>query len=79
MMEMTRYVTQRDNCLNVSQFTRQSQAQAGDIDQELDIICQHFHGVSMGGSSTWDKVEVEQEDSRPEEVDLLPSNCQLGG
>ena len=52
---------------------------SGDIDQELYIRCQHFHGVSMGGSSTWDKVEVEQEDSRPEEVDLLPSNCQLAG
>ena len=45
-----------------------------DIDQELDIRCQHFHGVSMGGSSTWDKVEVEQEDSRPEEVNLLWCN-----
>ena len=43
----------------------------------LHIRCQHFHGVSMGGSSTWDKVEVEQEDSRPEEVNLLPCNCQL--
>ena len=62
--------------LNVSQFTRQSLAHLTVVTLiDLHIRCQHFHGVSMGGSSTWDKVEVEQEDSRPEEVNLLRCNC----
>lgn len=46
-----------------------------DIDQELDIRCQHFHGVFNGRKlNLGHKVEVEQEDSRPEEVNLLWCN-----
>ena len=80
MMEMTMcgetIVRLSAKCQTIYE-TKPGSLGTGDIDQELYIRCQHFHGVSMGGSSTWDKVEVEQEDSRPEEVNLLPCNCQL--
>ena len=56
--------------LNVSQFTRQSGAHLAQVTLDVNT----FMVASMGGSSRWDKVEVEQEDSRPEEVNLLPSN-----
>ena len=59
--------------LNVSQFTRQSGTHLAQVTLSGTDV-NTFMVASMGGSSTWDKVEVEQEDSRPAEVNLLPSN-----